>query len=113
MTIETPTTRPPLRNARDRPEEQRHPRVLVEDRMLKVMVGRDRETGQTKHLETAAWEDDDGNDAVVSVKLDCDAGAAYLRLSTNRVARTVEFSEDIYVDLDPRNLESVERSYGR
>lgn len=38
--------------------------------------------------------------AVVSVKLDRDAGAAYLRLSTNRVARTVEFSEDIYVDLD-------------
>lgn len=39
-------------------------------------------------------------DAVVSVKLDHDAGAAYLRLSTNSVARTVEFSEDIYVDLD-------------
>jgi uncharacterized protein YuzE len=38
--------------------------------------------------------------AVVSVRLDRDAGAAYLRLSTNRVARTVEFSEDIYVDLD-------------
>ncbi len=37
---------------------------------------------------------------VVSVKLDRDAGAAYLRLSTNSVARTVEFSEDIYVDLD-------------
>lgn len=38
--------------------------------------------------------------AVVSVKLDRDAGAAYLRLSTNSIARTVEFSEDIYVDLD-------------
>jgi len=38
--------------------------------------------------------------AVVSVKLDRDAGAAYLRLNTNSVARTVEFSEDIYVDLD-------------
>ncbi|HVE96627.1 MAG TPA: DUF2283 domain-containing protein [Pseudonocardiaceae bacterium] len=38
--------------------------------------------------------------AVVSVKLDRDAGAAYLRLSTNGVARTVAFSEDIYVDLD-------------
>jgi uncharacterized protein YuzE len=38
--------------------------------------------------------------AVVSVKLDRDAGAAYLRLSTNSVARTVEFSEDIHVDLD-------------
>jgi uncharacterized protein YuzE len=40
------------------------------------------------------------SDAVVSVKLDRDAGAAYLGLSTNDVARTVEFSEDIYVDLD-------------
>lgn len=39
-------------------------------------------------------------DAVVSVKLDRDAGAAYLRLSTNSVARTVEFREDVYVDLD-------------
>ena len=38
--------------------------------------------------------------AVVSVKLDRDAGAAYLRLSTNSIARTVECSEDIYVDLD-------------
>jgi uncharacterized protein YuzE len=38
--------------------------------------------------------------AVVSVKLDRGAGAAYLRLTTNDVARTVEFSEDIYVDLD-------------
>jgi uncharacterized protein YuzE len=38
--------------------------------------------------------------AVVSVKLERDAGAAYLRLSTNSVARTVEFREDIYVDLD-------------
>lgn len=37
---------------------------------------------------------------VVSVKVDRDAGAAYLRLSTNSVTRTVEFSEDIYVDLD-------------
>lgn len=37
---------------------------------------------------------------VVSVQLDSDAGAAYLRLSTNSVARTVEFNEDIYVDLD-------------
>jgi uncharacterized protein YuzE len=39
-------------------------------------------------------------DAVVSVRLDRDAGAAYLRLSTKSVARTVEFNEDIYVDLD-------------
>lgn len=40
------------------------------------------------------------SNAAVSVKLDCDAGAAYLRLSTNSVARTVEFSDDINVDLD-------------
>ncbi len=40
------------------------------------------------------------SNAVLSVKLDRDAGAAYLRLSTSSVARTVEFSEDIYVDLD-------------
>ncbi|MGH3889727.1 MAG: DUF2283 domain-containing protein [Pseudonocardiaceae bacterium] len=40
------------------------------------------------------------SNAVVSVKLDRDAGAAYLRLSTNSIARTVEFSEDINVDLD-------------
>lgn len=39
-------------------------------------------------------------DAVVSVKLDLDAGAAYLRLSAQGVARTVEFSADILVDLD-------------
>ncbi len=39
-------------------------------------------------------------EAAVSVKLDRDAGAAYLRLSTESVARTVEFSKDIYVDLD-------------
>ncbi len=38
--------------------------------------------------------------AVVSVRLDRDAGAAYLLLSRKSVARTVEFSEDIYVDLD-------------
>ncbi len=39
-------------------------------------------------------------DAVVSVRLDRDAGAAYLRLSTKSVARTVEFNEDVHVDLD-------------
>lgn len=39
-------------------------------------------------------------DAVVSVKLDLDAGAAYLRLSAESVARTVEFNEVILVDLD-------------
>lgn len=28
--------------------------------MLKVMVARDRDTSQAKHVVTAAWEDDDG-----------------------------------------------------
>jgi uncharacterized protein YuzE len=36
--------------------------------------------------------------------VDGDAGAAYLQLSTGEVARTVEFSEDIYVDLDRFNV---------
>ncbi|MGB6164345.1 MAG: DUF2283 domain-containing protein [Pseudonocardiaceae bacterium] len=40
------------------------------------------------------------NNAVVSVRLDRDAGAAYLRLSTKSVASAVEFSKDVYVDLD-------------
>jgi len=35
-------------------------RARVEGRMLKVMVARDRDTGQAKHVVTAAWEDDDG-----------------------------------------------------
>ena len=42
--------------------------------------------------------------AVVSVKLDRDAGAAYLRLGTSGVSRTVEFSEDIFVDLDAMDV---------
>lgn len=36
----------------------------------------------------------------VSVKIDTEAGAAYLRLERSQVERTVEFDEDIYVDLD-------------
>ncbi|MBV8994095.1 MAG: DUF2283 domain-containing protein [Pseudonocardiales bacterium] len=36
----------------------------------------------------------------VSVKIDTEAGAAYLRLGCGQVARTVEFDEVIYVDLD-------------
>ncbi|MGH3869193.1 MAG: DUF4258 domain-containing protein [Pseudonocardiaceae bacterium] len=36
-------------------------RARVEGRMLKVMVARDRDTSQAKHVVTAAWEDDDGN----------------------------------------------------
>jgi hypothetical protein len=35
-------------------------RARVEGRMLKVMVARDRDTRQAKHVVTAAWEDDDG-----------------------------------------------------
>ena len=34
------------------------------------------------------------------MRLDREAGAADLRLSTKSVAHTVEFSEDVYVDLD-------------
>ncbi|MGI9002157.1 MAG: DUF2283 domain-containing protein [Pseudonocardia sp.] len=36
----------------------------------------------------------------VSVRIDAEADAAYLRLGHGRVARTVEFAEDIFVDLD-------------
>jgi uncharacterized protein YuzE len=36
----------------------------------------------------------------MSLQVDAEAGAAYLRLSDNPVARTVEFSDDIYVDLN-------------
>jgi uncharacterized protein YuzE len=39
-------------------------------------------------------------ETVVSVKIDTEVGAAYLRLGRSQVARTVEFDEDIYVDLD-------------
>lgn len=36
----------------------------------------------------------------VTVQIDTEAGAAYLRLGRGQVARTMEFSEDVYVDLD-------------
>ncbi|MGH3722417.1 MAG: hypothetical protein ACRDRI_27000 [Pseudonocardiaceae bacterium] len=36
-------------------------RARIEGGILKVMVARDRNTGQAKHVVTAAWEDDDGN----------------------------------------------------
>ncbi|MGH3770004.1 MAG: DUF2283 domain-containing protein [Pseudonocardiaceae bacterium] len=39
-------------------------------------------------------------ETAVSVKIDTEAGAAYLRLGRGQVARTVEFTEDVYVDLD-------------
>jgi uncharacterized protein YuzE len=35
-----------------------------------------------------------------SVKIDIEAGAASLRLGRGQIGRTVEFDEDIYVDLD-------------
>lgn len=34
-------------------------RARVEGRMLKVMVARDRDSGEAKHVVTAAWEDND------------------------------------------------------
>ncbi len=34
-------------------------RARIEARMLKVVVSPDRDTGQAKHVVTAAWEDDD------------------------------------------------------
>jgi uncharacterized protein YuzE len=37
---------------------------------------------------------------VVSMEIDQDVGAAYVRLSVGHVARTVEFSEDLNIDLD-------------
>lgn len=39
-------------------------------------------------------------ETAVSVKIDTEAGAAYLCLGRGQVERTVEFDEDIYVDLD-------------
>lgn len=35
-------------------------RARIEGRMFKVMVARDRDTAEAKHVVTAAWEDDDG-----------------------------------------------------
>lgn len=40
----------------------------------------------------------------VSLQVDDEAGAAYLRLSANPVARTVEFNDDIWVDVDELNV---------
>ena len=37
---------------------------------------------------------------VVSVEIDQDAGAAYVQLSVGPVARTVEFNEDLNIELD-------------
>lgn len=40
----------------------------------------------------------------VSVQIDAEAEAAYLRLGRGQVARTVEFADDIFVDLDEFNV---------
>jgi uncharacterized protein YuzE len=39
-------------------------------------------------------------DPTVSLQIDTEAGAAYLRLNHNPVARTCEFTETVLVDLD-------------
>jgi uncharacterized protein YuzE len=41
---------------------------------------------------------------VVSVEIDQDAGAAYVQLSAGHVARTVEFSEHLNIDLDQHGV---------
>ncbi len=41
---------------------------------------------------------------VISVDIDQDAGAAYVQLSVGQVARTVEFSEDLNIDLDQHGV---------
>lgn len=41
---------------------------------------------------------------VVSVEIDQDADAAYVQLSTGQVARTVEFSDHVNIDLDNHGI---------
>lgn len=41
---------------------------------------------------------------VLSVEIDQDASAAYVRLSAGHVARTVEFSEELNIDLDKHEV---------
>ena len=41
---------------------------------------------------------------VVSVEIDQAASAAYVRLSAGHVARTVEFSEELIIDLDEHDV---------
>lgn len=36
----------------------------------------------------------------ITVQIDAEAGAAYVRLGRGQVARTVEFNDEIFVDLD-------------
>ena len=40
----------------------------------------------------------------VQVEVDTTLGAAYIRLSTEPVAKTVEFSDEIMIDLDVHNV---------
>lgn len=44
------------------------------------------------------------NDFEVVLEVDSDAGAAYLQLSDNEVAKTVEVVPEVQVDLDDLNL---------
>lgn len=46
----------------------------------------------------------------VSVNIDIEAGAAYLRLGHGQVGRTVEFDEDIYVALGALSADSSMRN---
>lgn len=41
---------------------------------------------------------------VISVEIDQDASAAYVRLSAGHVARTIEFSEKLIIDLDEHDV---------
>ena len=40
----------------------------------------------------------------VQIRVDRDADAAYIRLSNERVARTIEVNEDVLVDLDANGI---------
>ena len=40
---------------------------------------------------------------VVSIEMDYEAGAVYLRISRNKVRRTVEAAPEVFLDLDYRN----------
>lgn len=42
--------------------------------------------------------------SVLSLEVDGDAGAAYLKLSAAAVARTVAFTDDVFVDLDEHDM---------
>lgn len=44
------------------------------------------------------------NDAAIEVTVDAELDVAYIRLSRNAVARTVELEEDVMVDLDDMDV---------